>query len=86
MILFKIFWVIDALCTLILLYFLIEGLGDNSVNERNAGLWMGMILISAAVLGGSIWLRSQGHLAAAAVVCGLVAVQTRGNRLFYTQQ
>jgi hypothetical protein len=74
MILFKIFWAIDALCTLIMLYFLFEGLGDNTVNERNGGMWMAMVFISAAVLGGSILLRSQGYTAVASVICGLVAV------------
>jgi len=35
MIVFKILWAIDALASLVVLYFFVVGLGDGSVSSRN---------------------------------------------------
>jgi hypothetical protein len=35
MILFKIIWGVDAVASLVILYFFIEGVRDNSVSSRN---------------------------------------------------
>jgi apolipoprotein N-acyltransferase len=61
MILFKIMWGVDAVASLIILYFFVAGLGDNTVSSRNMGLWMTMLGTIAVVMLGSIWLRARHH-------------------------
>ena len=74
MILFKILWVIAALTTLVILYFLFVGFADGTVNERNIILWMGIVGICAAALAGSPWLRSHNHPGLGLVLISIVAV------------
>jgi hypothetical protein len=61
MIFFKILWVIDALASLIILYFFFVGLADGTVSSRNAGLWTIIVLALAGIMCGSIWLRTHGY-------------------------
>jgi len=61
MILFWTMWGVDAAAALVVLYFFIEGMGDHTVSERNAGLWMMILGILAVVLLGSIWLRNHHY-------------------------
>ena len=58
---FKIFWSIDAMASLVILYFFFIGLADGTVSARNAGLWTIIVLALAGILGGSIWFKSNGH-------------------------
>jgi len=59
--LFKIVWFMDAIGTLVVLYFFFVGLADGTVSERNMGQWSLILLLCAAVLGGSYWLRTHNH-------------------------
>ena len=58
---FKIFWAIDAVASLIILYFFFVGLADGTVSSGNAGLWMAIVLALAVIMGGSIWLKINGY-------------------------
>jgi len=58
---FKIFWSIDAMASLVILYFFFIGLADGTVSARNAGLWTIIVLALAGILGGSIWFKSHGY-------------------------
>jgi len=58
MILFKIMWGVDALASLIILYFFFVGLGDNTISGRNLGIWLLLLGTVAVVMAGSIWLRT----------------------------
>ena len=72
--LFKILWCIDALSTLVILYFLFVGLADGTVNERNMGIWLLLVTVCASVLGGSYWLRTHQHPSLAVVVTAILAL------------
>jgi len=58
---FKIFWAIDAVASLIMLYFFFVGLADGTVSSRNAGLWMAIVLALVVIMGGSVWLKLNGY-------------------------
>ena len=58
---FKIFWAIDAVASLIILYFFFVGLADGTVSSRNAGLWMAIVLALVVIMGGSVWLKLNGY-------------------------
>ncbi len=60
MILFWILWGIDAVVTLVALYFFFIGLSDGSVSSFNGGLWMGMLLGLAVILSAQIFGSSHG--------------------------
>jgi hypothetical protein len=51
-------WAIDALATMVLLYFFVAGLIDSSVSSRNIGLWLLIFLGLAGIMGGSLLLKS----------------------------
>lgn len=74
MILFWTLWGIDAVVALVALYFFFVGLGDGSVSSFNGGLWFGMLVGLAAVLGGSLMLKSSDHLMAAKVLLSVLAI------------
>ncbi len=65
---FKILWAIDAISTLVILCFLFIGLADGTVNGQNMGLWSLIVIVCAAVLGGSYWLRKHQYPGFAIVV------------------
>jgi hypothetical protein len=71
---FWILWGLDAVIALVVLYFFVAGLMDGSVSSFNGGLWAGILLAVAAILGGGILLRSSGHPVLAAVVLSILAV------------
>lgn len=74
MLLFWTLWGIDAVVALVALYFFFVGLGDGSVSSFNGGLWFGILLGLAAVLGGSLMLKSSSHLVAAKVLLSVLAI------------
>jgi hypothetical protein len=60
----KLFWTlfcIDVLVAAVVLFFFFAGLGDGSVSSFNIGLWLGILAVLAAVLGGGWLLKSNGH-------------------------
>lgn len=74
MTLFWILWTIDAVVTCIVLYFFFIGLKDGSVSSFNSMLWLGLLLALAAVMLGSLLLKSWGKLMAAKALLSLLAV------------
>ena len=62
MILFWIFWGIDTIVALVLLYLFFIGLSDGSVSSFNIGLWFLLLLVSIGLLGGSFYLKSKEKL------------------------
>jgi hypothetical protein len=57
---FEIIWSVDALASLVVLYFFFEGLGDGTVSRRNARLWMVVISAIACIMCGSILFKIHG--------------------------
>lgn len=71
---FWILWGFDALIALVILYFFFVGLADGSVSSSNMGMWMGTLLVLAAIMGGSLWLKEHSHLVIAKVILLVLAV------------
>lgn len=73
----KLYWFLwgwDALIALVFVVFFVWGLGDGSVSSFNMGLWIGVLAVLGAVLGGSSWLRSAGHQRFAKLVLLALAI------------
>ncbi len=66
--------VVDAVTALVELYFFFIGLADGSVSSFNIGLWLGILAIVAAVLGGGWMLNGNGRRGAANAVLAILAV------------
>ncbi|MCW5925109.1 MAG: osmoprotectant transporter permease [Saprospiraceae bacterium] len=71
---FWILWGFVAVIALVVLYFFFIGLADGSVSATNMGLWMAMLGVVAAILLGSLWLKSQERLGLAKGVLYILAV------------
>lgn len=54
---FKIFWTLDALASLVVIYFFFVGIGDGTVSSRNMGLWTLILAVIGAVMIGSVILK-----------------------------
>lgn len=74
MILFWVFWGIDAIVALIALYFFFIGLTDGSVSSFNIGMWLVLLVALAAVLLGSLALKAADNLTLAKILTGLLAI------------
>jgi high-affinity Fe2+/Pb2+ permease len=74
MLFFRILLVIDALVALVVAYFFVVGIADSSVSSFNITLWLGMLAIVAAVLGGGWMLNKSGQRAAANTVLAILAI------------
>jgi hypothetical protein len=74
MLFFKILWVIDALISLIFLYFFVIGVQDGTVSAGNIGLWLIILSIFAGILFGSYWLRGHNYAMLANLVLLFPAV------------
>ncbi len=59
---FWIMWGFAALVGFGTVCFFLIGLADNSVNPNNAGMWLGILVVIAAVLLGSLALAKNDHL------------------------
>ena len=73
MILFWIFWVIDAVIALIAIYFFIIGLMDGSVSSFNSGIWTALLISLFVLLGLSFYFRDQ-YLSLAKTLLGVLAI------------
>lgn len=58
---FWLLWGFDALIGGVFLYFFLVGLGDGSVSSFNIALWAAILAALAAVVLGSLALRSAGR-------------------------
>lgn len=74
MILFWIFWGIDAIVSLVLLYFFFIGLADGSVSSFNIGLWILSLIVSIGLVAGALYLKSKEKLLIAKIFLGIEAV------------
>ncbi|WP_428661051.1 osmoprotectant transporter permease [Runella sp.] len=74
MLLFWILWGIDAVISLVLLYFFFVGLADGSVSSYNMGLWSLIVIGIGAIMLGSLWLKSHQYLYLADIVLAILAV------------
>jgi hypothetical protein len=83
MILFWVFWGIDAIVALIALYFFFIGLADGSVSSFNMGLWLALLVVLAAVILGSLSLKAAGNLTLAKILTGLLAIPALLCLLFF---
>lgn len=71
---FRVMWGLDALVASVPLYFFLVGLTDGSVSSFNILLWAVLLFFLAAILVGSVLLRSHGHRIAAWITLLLLAV------------
>jgi hypothetical protein len=73
----KLFWTLfslDAVVAAIMLFFFFAGLGDGSVDSFNIVLWLTILGILAAILGGGWLLKANGHPRLASVVLLILAI------------
>ena len=57
-----------------ILYFFIIGLADGSITSANLGLWFVILFVVAGIMGGSLVLKTYGHLTTATIVLFLLAL------------
>lgn len=67
-------WGFDAIISLVVLYFFIIGIADGSVSSQNMFLWLAILGALGGIMGGSLWLKGAGHLAAAKGVLYILAI------------
>lgn len=53
-------WAIDAVIAAIAVFFFLWGLADGTVSSFNVALWTVLLGGLAALVGGSLWLKSNG--------------------------
>lgn len=73
---FWFFWIFDAVMAVIPIIYFFIGLMDRSITIRNIAIWLLILLIVAAVLIGSMWLKAANHLNIANII--LVAASIPG--------
>jgi hypothetical protein len=71
---FWILWIFNAIMSLIPLYFFFIGLGDGTITSKNIGMWLIILLVVAAVLGGSYLLKAANQLSLAKVLLIVAAI------------
>ena len=76
-------WGVDVVVALIFVYFFFVGLGDGSVSSFNIVLWLLILCVSAAVVGGSLALRASGRTVLAIALVTIVAVPSVLIGLFF---
>jgi len=71
---FWILWGWDAIISAIFLVFFFWGLADGTVSSFNIVLWAGILFVLAAIMGGSLWLRSIKQTLAAVLTLLVIAI------------
>ncbi len=74
LILFKTMYGFDVLVALIILYFFFVGIGDGTVSSFNIVLWLVILSALAAILGGSLWLKSHHHIMLAVTTLLIITI------------
>ena len=67
-------WAIDAVIATVALYFFFSLAAGGRVGAFNIFPWLAILAALAAVVGGSVWLRSAGQHAVAIVLLLLLAI------------
>ncbi len=83
MILFWVFWSIDAIVALIALSFFFIGIGDGTVSSFNIALWLVLLAVLAGVLIGSFILKLRGKMIPAKILAGILAIPALLVLLFF---
>ena len=76
-------WGVDVVVALVFVYFFFVGLGDGSVSSFNIVLWLLILCVSAAVVGGSLALRASGRTVLAIALVTIIAVPSVLIGLFF---
>jgi hypothetical protein len=71
---FWILWGFDCLISLVVLYFFFIGLLDGTVSSYNMVGWTWLLLGLAAIMLGSLWLKSIKWLTLAKILLGILAI------------
>jgi hypothetical protein len=71
---FWLLWWIDAVIAAVALYFFCSLAAGGNIGSFNIVPWLAILAALAAVVGGSVWLRSVGHRAAAIALLLTLAV------------
>ena len=71
---FWILWVFNALMALIPIYFFFIGISDGSVSSNNIGIWTVLLLVVAAVIGGSLLLKAYNQMQLAKTLLIIAAI------------
>jgi hypothetical protein len=71
---FWILWGFDCLISLVVLYFFFIGLLDGTVSSYNMVSWTWVLLGLAAIMLGSLWLKSIKWLTLAKILLGILAI------------
>jgi hypothetical protein len=71
---FWILWGFDCLISLVVLYFFFIGLLDGTVSSYNMLGWTWLLLGLAAIMLGSLWLKSIKWLTLAKILLGILAI------------
>ena len=66
-------WGVDAVIAAIAVFFFLWGLADGSVSSFNIVLWMVLLGGLAALVSGTLWLKSSGRPRAATVLAWVLA-------------
>jgi len=66
-------WGVDAVIAAIAVFFFLWGLADGSVSSFNGGLWTILLGALAALVGASLWLKSNGKPRVAMVLAWVLA-------------
>jgi hypothetical protein len=67
-------WSVDAVIAAVALYFFFSLAAGGRVGSFNILPWLAILAALAAVVGGSVWLRSAGHHAVAIILLLLLAI------------
>jgi len=73
---FRILLGLDIAAAAVVVYFFLVGLVDGSVSSFNMGLWLTILISVAAVIGGGVALRRNGHPVWANLVLLVLAIPT----------
>ncbi|MBN2416585.1 osmoprotectant transporter permease [bacterium] len=65
---YAILWTLDALTGLVCLFYFLSGVKNGTVSADNIGIWIAMIAVMAAVLGGGRLLMNKGHRTLAVIL------------------
>ena len=76
-------WSIDAVIAAVALYFFFSLAGHGRIGSFNILPWLVILAILAAVMGGSIWLRSVGQRALAIALLLMLTIQGTLYVLFF---
>jgi hypothetical protein len=79
---FRLLWGFDALVGAVVVFFFLWGVADGTVSSFNITLWLGMLAVVAAVVGGSLALHAGGHRRIASALLLVLALPGMAYALF----